>query len=535
MNLFLCFRDKNKCMSENKSYIQCSINGVCSIDNAISSLREVVLLYIKNFASYILKLKEFGITNDIIKDDVINILFGIFINLNYSEKEYSDIISKIDKYTIQSKFLYEKYCKDNNIKIQTINKKLKRSVNILEAIKNGEKSFLKKYKALSDEQKNTYEIIYLLCRSIIIRYVELKRLGVEYVDAYYSVLEIFNSCELNGFCFDNVQKIFIDCINVYHELMKLIYATQKNLYGNIQKTNVDMSTQEGKSILVSGSDMNALQRILDLTENSNINIYTHGFNMLVAHTLPEFSKYKNLKGHFSTEKHNYISDFSTFKGPILMSRVYMENIDFLYRGRLFSQDPYVSRGIEKIIDDDYTPLIEAAKNVAGFKKYHRRNTISAGFDEKEILAYTDDILNKLKDGELNQLYVIGICNCEQNNKYYETLLNNLPEKSFAISLSYNKSAENIYHINSLYDGRLFLKIFRNIAEYKDKNISVFMTREGRYTVANLLLLWNFGFRHIFSENFQDHIIASNTKQILETRFNIHFIKDPLLDIEKSKC
>ncbi|MBR1754570.1 hypothetical protein IJ732_07020 [bacterium] len=522
-------------MSENRSYTECSVNGICSIDNAISSLHEIVLLHIKNLAFYILKLKEYGITNDLIRDDITKILYGIFINAAYSESEYKNIILKLDKYSSQSLFLYEKYCRENGIEIEKPNKKLKKTYKLADAIKDGEKKSLKKYKSLTPEQKNTYEIIYFLCRSITVKLIELQRLGVDCKDAYYSVLSIMNACELNGFCFDNIREIFEQSIDVYHELIKLIFATEKKLFGKIQEADVDMSTFEGKSILVSGSDLKALQSILELTKGTSINVYTHGFDMLVAHTMPELSKYENLKGHFSSDRHNYIADFSIFRGPILMSRVYMENVDFLYRGRLFSQDPYVSRGISKIVDGDFTPLIKATTQAFGFKKYNKRKFLHAGFDEDKILKYTDEILEKVKSGRIKNLYVIGICNCEQSNEYYKTLLENLPERSFAFSFSYDKSAENIYHINSYYDGRIFLKIFRNIEEYKDKNISVFMTQGDRYTVANLLLVKKLGFKHVFSDNFPDNIIAPHTKQILETKFDINFVTDAKSDIAKTMC
>lgn len=518
-----------------KNYSQCSINGICSINNAISSLHEIVLLHIKHLAFYLLKLKEYGITNDVIRSDLTEILYGICINICYSPTEYNEIISSIDKYIYQSVYLYEKYCRENNLEIQRPTKRLKKSKNIIDAIKDGEKSFLNKYKSLSKEQQNIYELIYLLCKSIIIKLVELNRLGIECKDAYYVVLSILNSCEIDGFCFDSVKDKFDEGLKVYYDLIKLIFATQKKLYGKIQEADIDMSSFEGKAILVSGSDLKSLKTILEITENSNINIYTHGFDMLVAHTLPEISKHSHLRGHFSVNKNNYIADFSTFRGPILMSRVYMENVDFLYRGRLFSLDPYVSRGISRIKDNDFEPLIKATTLANGFKKYNKRAFIHAGFDEDKILNFTDGILEKLKNDEIKNLYVIGICNCEQNSPYYDALLENIPEKSYVFSFSYDKSGENIYHINSYYDGRLFLKIFRNIKDYKDKNISVFMTHGDRYTVANLLLVKYLGFKHVFSDNFPQHIITPQTKAILEEKFGINFVLDAKSDIEKSMC
>ena len=149
-------------MSENKTYTECSINGICSLDNAISSLHEVVLLYIKNLAFYLLKLKSFGITNDIIRKNVTKFLYGIFINARYCEQEYNDIIVNLEKYMSQSIFLYEKYCSDNGLDVEKPKKRIKKNYKLADAIKEGEKKTLKKYKILTLEQKNTYEIVYFL-------------------------------------------------------------------------------------------------------------------------------------------------------------------------------------------------------------------------------------------------------------------------------------------------------------------------------------------------------------------------------------
>ena len=154
-------------MSENRNFSQCSINGICSINNAISSLHEVVLLNIKTLAFYLLKLKEFGITNDLIKSDITDILYGVFLNVSYNQDEYNEIILKLDKYITQSVYIYEKYCRENGIANKRANNKVKKIYNLISAIRDGEKTAIKKYKTLNHEQKNTYEIIYFLCKSII--------------------------------------------------------------------------------------------------------------------------------------------------------------------------------------------------------------------------------------------------------------------------------------------------------------------------------------------------------------------------------
>lgn len=512
--------------------LECSISGVCSINTALTSVHETILLHIKYLAFYLLKLKDFGITNDKIKKDVLNILYGIAINATYSQEEFQGIVKNIDEYITQSKYLYEKHCKENQLKIETQKIKLQKNYDLIDTIKKWEKNFIKKYKTQSEEDKNSVEIIHILGRSLVIKIVELQRLNGDLKDAYYTILSLINTIEESNFKFP--YDFFEKGLLTFLEINKKIYAIQRKLFGRVMENEADMSSFEGKAILVSGTDLMPLKILLDETEKKDINIYTHGFDMLVAHTLPEFCKYKNLRGNFASGYENYIADFSVFPGPIVMSRVYMENVDFLYRGRLFSPDPYVSKGITRIDDFEFAPVVNSAIKSVGFKKNHKRKKIKLGYNEEEVTAYTDKILQKVKDGKIKNLYIIGLCNfSDKSEDYYEEFLQKLPDNSFAFSFSHPKSAENIFHINSYFDTRLFLKIFRNFKDIPQGNISIFVTKGDRYVVTNLLLMKKLGFRHVFSSNFPDSIIAPNVKDILQQKFKINFISNVDKDIEKT--
>ena len=78
------------------------------------------------------------------------------------------------------------------------------------------------------------------------------------------------------------------------------HATQ---YGTPEPTQVCMSAVEGKCILISGHDMVDLAALLEQTEGTGVNVYTHG-EMLPAHSYPELKKYKHLVGNYGTAWQN---------------------------------------------------------------------------------------------------------------------------------------------------------------------------------------------------------------------------------------
>ena len=134
--------------------------------------------------------------------------------------------------------------------------------------------------------------------------------------------------------------------------------------------------------MVDGTNIKELAEILKTTQNLDIDIYTHG-EMLTAHSYPEINKYKHLKGHYGQGVGNSILDFSTFPGAVFVGRHSIDNIDNLYRGRIFTSDIVVPKGVSKI-DDDWSPLIEAAIEARGFKKGKKLQPLELFLDKDEL-------------------------------------------------------------------------------------------------------------------------------------------------------
>lgn len=81
------------------------------------------------------------------------------------------------------------------------------------------------------------------------------------------------------------------------KVMGNLDKSHETLFGVRTPAEVPRSPVEGKCILVSGHDMVCLKSLLDQTEGTGINIYTHG-EMLPAFGMPELKKYKHLVANF---------------------------------------------------------------------------------------------------------------------------------------------------------------------------------------------------------------------------------------------
>ena len=155
---------------EDYQYDSCISKGICSINPRTSSLREVLVMYLKQLAFYTLHLKYLGVKNSATEDIILNSLSGLMSNLESGNKQFYQTLINLKTIIIESIETYKRICKDRNILPKEVktNIKLNRKLNITDLIQLGEKEFSKKLKTISDEKRNLYEIIFLILKSICI-------------------------------------------------------------------------------------------------------------------------------------------------------------------------------------------------------------------------------------------------------------------------------------------------------------------------------------------------------------------------------
>lgn len=516
---------------------ECLSNGICAISPIVSSINEIVLLYLKELSFYLSNLRSYGIVNQQIKDVIIDAIFNIVTNSEYDQKEFSILISTLYDYIYQSKALYEKYCYENNLDIQVSKNyfKYSKSFNLSDAIRKGEKYFLKKSNTFSSKQKELYDILLFLAKSITIKIVEIERLGEAYEEAYWAVLELLNTMSIEGFTEENVKKKIEEVIEVYYEVMNMVYSVQKKLYGEIERTEVSFSTEQGKAILVSGSDFKKLELVLKAVENTDINVYTHGLEMIMAHAFPKFKSNPRLKGHFGSGMESTLVDFAAFPGAILMTRGTLQRVEYLYRGRLFTLDPIAPQGVVKLKIDNFQPLINSALDARGFSKVIHNSPVMVGFDESEVNKKIGDIINKVLTGEIKHLYIIGLIYALHSHRdYFEKFFMLLPSDCYAISICCPVNTHNIFHLEAFNDYSYLYKILKEIKRkvpLENINITTFLTKCDKHTISNLLYLKHAGVKNVYMCKCPTTLLSPGLMQTFCDVFGIKEISDPKQDLD----
>lgn len=512
---------------------------VYSANPSLSSLQEIILIYLKELAYYILKLKELGANNEIIKENIIEAILGIVTNVDYNQQQFQKLIITLAQDLSQAKVLYAGLCAKNKQSPLFLKTHFKHNkiFDLADVIKKGEMYFIKKNASYTCDQKSLFDIMFFLVKNICVRITQIRSYKKDYENAYNTVLVLLNTMNFDNIKIDEAKSIIEACSFEYHNLIKELFSTQEEFHGKRESVYISFSPRNGKAILVSGIDMTQLEDVLKATKGRGIDVYTHGITMLMAHTLENFKAYPHLVGHFGKGSETSLFDFAAFPGAILMTRYLFQKVDYLYRGRLFTTDSFAPKGIIKIKNANYEPLIEAALASKGFTKKQQELIHRVGFRQKELEEKIHEIISKMDRNEIRHLYIIGLLKTENGCKeYFHKFLKLIPKDCYALSLAYDKNEENILHVDAFYDYLLIYNLLEKINEKSPLHqlkISIFITKCDQYTVSNIINFINLGVRDIYLAKCVPTLVNPALSSTMKRVFGINEFSTPEKDLEKT--
>ncbi|HEX5595839.1 MAG TPA: hydroxylamine reductase [Micromonosporaceae bacterium] len=219
-----------------------------------------------------------------------------------------------------------------------------------------------------------------------------------------------------------------------HRVIELLDTANTGTYGAQQPTAVRVTPVAGKAILVSGHDLRDLAALLEQTKDTGINVYTHG-EMLPAHAYPKLKKYPHLVGNYGGAWQDQQREFAAFPGPILMTSNCIIEPHVSYRRRIFTAGPVGWPGVRHLTDDDFSPLIQAAKALPGFQEDGAEQVITVGFGHDAVRAVSDQVVNAIKQGAIRHFFLIGGCDGPTPGRdYYRDLALAAPDDTVILTL-----------------------------------------------------------------------------------------------------
>ncbi|HWQ58492.1 MAG TPA: hydroxylamine reductase [Clostridia bacterium] len=215
------------------------------------------------------------------------------------------------------------------------------------------------------------------------------------------------------------------------KVMALLDAANTGRYGNPEITEVNIGVRKNPAILISGHDLTDLEQLLEQTEGTGVDVYTHS-EMLPAHYYPAFRKYAHFAGNYGNAWWKQLTEFETFRGPILFTtNCIVPPRSEEIRSRIFTTNSAGFPGcrhIEKGVDGkkDFSEIIALAKTLPAPEEIET-GTIVGGFAHAQVEALADKVVEAVKSGAIRKFFVMAGCDGRMKNReYYADFAKALP-------------------------------------------------------------------------------------------------------------
>lgn len=516
-------------------YDSCIAKGICSINPRTSSLREVLVMYLKQLAFYTLKLKRLGLKNDATEGIILDTLSGLMSNLETGNKQFYKTLLNLKTIIIESMNTYKELCKEKGIEVQIIPSELKlhKQLSISGLIQLGEREFNEKFKYVTEEKRNLFEVIFMVLKSICINLVEIQSYGLNDEKAFSEILYLLNTLNYPNSSVHIFKKKISKAVDIDFCLTKRLYRIKNERFGLQIEGDVSYSTRPNKCILVAGTNIQELKNVLDFTVDKSVDVYTHG-EMIEVYTYPKFSEYPHLRGQFGKGIENCLLDFATFPGAILIAKHSLETIEYLYRGRLFTTDNFVPQGVIKIKNNDFTPLVNSANSAKGFRQGQTHPSIKLGCSEEELTEKMDGLIKDIKNYK-NIVIIPTEINTVLQREYFDSLISQVNKETFVISLSHIHNKPHTMVVNAAPDFYMLYRILEKLqdpAKNNDIAISVFISKCDKHIISNILNLKKRGIKHIFLSRCTPIMLNPTLTDTLKTVFGIQATTTAVDDLAK---
>lgn len=219
--------------------------------------------------------------------------------------------------------------------------------------------------------------------------------------------------------------------------MALLDQANTQSYGHPEMTEVNIGVNNRPGILISGHDLKDMERLLEQTKDSGVDIYTHS-EMLPAHYYPKFKNYQHFVGNYGNAWWKQDKEFASFNGPILMTTNCIVPVKDTYKDRIFTTGSTGYPGVTHIESNergekDFSEIIELALTCQPPTEIEK-GTIIGGFAHNQVIQLADKVVDAVKSGAIKQFFVMAGCDGRMKSRdYYTDFAQKLPQDTIILT------------------------------------------------------------------------------------------------------
>ena len=368
---------------ETAKNIACTKRGVCGKTSDVANIEDLLVWVTKGLGEILTRMRKENKDISDLHSYVNNNLFTTITNANF---HYEDLLGKVkETIDLNQKLIKGLDDKENLSKAALYNEKdddeLKLKSQIIGVLN-----------TLDDDKRSLRELITYGLK------------GMAAYNRHANVLGKFDE-NVDEFMENTLAKLMDDSLSVEDLIaltletgsngaaaMALLDSANTSAYGNPEISEVNIGVRNNPAILISGHDLKDMEMLLEQTQNTGVDVYTHS-EMLPANYYPAFKKYDNFVGNYGNSWWLQDKEFESFNGPILMTTNCIVPPKDSYKDKLFTTGAAGYPGCTYIEEDenghkDFSEVIEMAKTCKSPEEIEK-GEIVGGFAHSQVLELAD--------------------------------------------------------------------------------------------------------------------------------------------------
>ncbi len=397
----------------------CTIKGVCGKEPQTAQLMDMLMYATRGLAAVNYKLREKGLACKDAEHLILDALFSTITNANFDDNALKAKIAKV----FAHKDELIAYAKEKGISLPEMDE-IWFKVEAHDYL-----SYKDKVGVLSESNEDIRSLKQLIVYGVkgLAAYVEhALNLNYEDEEIYLVLEEALNAVSSHNLSADELTAMVLKVGSAGVKGMALLDKANTTTYGNPEITKVNLGVRNNPAILISGHDLKDLEELLEQTQGTGVDVYTHG-EMLPANSYPFFKKYPNFVGNYGGSWWHQKEEFSTFNGPILFTTncIVPPKADANYIGKIFTTGSAGLPGAihiaprEKGKQKDFSPVIAMAKQCPPPTEFEKGELV-AGFAHHQVLQLADKVIDAVKQGAIKKFVVMAGCDGRMKSRAYYT-------------------------------------------------------------------------------------------------------------------
>jgi hydroxylamine reductase len=406
----------------------CDIRGVCGKSEEVAKLQDLLIYTLKGISDIVVKgeidIDQLGDTNY----EVLNSLFMTITNANFDAEA---IEAQINKMMFVRNGLREKTAVGNLHDAATFEVDSKAAML--------EKAASVGVLSTKDEDiRSLREMITYGLKGMAAYLEHANNIGKENLEINAFIYEALAATLDDTLSVEDLVSLTLKTGEYGVKVMALLDEANTTKYGNPEITEVNIGVRNNPAILISGHDLTDLEQLLEQTQGTGVDVYTHS-EMLPAHYYPAFKKYDNFVGNYGNAWWKQIEEFKSFNGPILFTtNCIVPPRSEEVRSRIFTTGSTGFPGCKHIETDengkkDFSEIIELAKTLPPPNEIET-GSIVGGFAHNQVFALADKVVDAVKSGAIKKFFVMAGCDGRMKSReYYTEFAQKLPEDTVILT------------------------------------------------------------------------------------------------------